>query len=139
MHTPLRGVLCRGGVLFRPGVISTWHLQSSLKTCQYRPAAGIPTLYSNWNLLQMLGVTTHIGSVCLLTVRSLVPIVPGAFLICTLSCSLPNTPPPPPLPPPPCRRANLSEEVQSWAEEVALDEQGHVRMIRQVRGCDRLA
>jgi hypothetical protein len=33
-----------------------------------------------------------------------------------------------------CRRANLSTEVQAWAEEVALDEQGHVRMVRQVRG-----
>jgi hypothetical protein len=31
------------------------------------------------------------------------------------------------------RRAELSPEVQSWAEEVALDEQGHVRMVRQVR------
>jgi rubrerythrin len=32
-----------------------------------------------------------------------------------------------------CRRAALSEEVQAWAEEVALDEQGHVRMVREVR------
>lgn len=31
-----------------------------------------------------------------------------------------------------CRKANLSPEVQAWAEEVALDEQGHVRMVRQV-------
>lgn len=30
------------------------------------------------------------------------------------------------------RRAPLSPEVQSWAEEVALDEQGHVRMVREV-------
>jgi hypothetical protein len=35
-----------------------------------------------------------------------------------------------------CRRASLSEEVQAWAEEVALDEQGHVRMVRQVLGAD---
>jgi hypothetical protein len=32
------------------------------------------------------------------------------------------------------RRAQLSNQVQPWAEEVALDEQGHVRMIRQVLG-----
>lgn len=32
----------------------------------------------------------------------------------------------------PSRRASLSEEVQAWAEEVALDEQGHVRMVREV-------
>lgn len=34
------------------------------------------------------------------------------------------------------KRASLSEEVQSWAEEVALDEQGHVRMVREVLGAD---
>lgn len=59
----------------------------------------------------------------------------------SVACALPTSPlnaraPPPHHPPPlthPHRRANLSEEVQSWAEEVALDEQGHVRMIRQVR------
>lgn len=28
-----------------------------------------------------------------------------------------------------CRRANLSNEVQAWFEEVALDEQGHVRCV----------
>eukprot|EP00879_Flechtneria_rotunda_P018960 GHRR01019904.1.p2 GENE.GHRR01019904.1~~GHRR01019904.1.p2 ORF type:complete len:107 (+),score=35.29 GHRR01019904.1:608-928(+) len=32
------------------------------------------------------------------------------------------------------RRANLSPEVQAWAQEVALDEQGHVRMVREVLG-----
>ncbi|KAF6253913.1 ferritin-like domain-containing protein [Scenedesmus sp. NREL 46B-D3] len=32
------------------------------------------------------------------------------------------------------QRANLSTEVQAWAEEVALDEQGHVRMVREVLG-----
>lgn len=31
-----------------------------------------------------------------------------------------------------CRKAKLSPDVQEWAEEVALDEQGHVRMIREV-------
>lgn len=32
------------------------------------------------------------------------------------------------------KRANLSNEFQAWVEEVALDEQGHVRMIREVLG-----
>ncbi len=32
------------------------------------------------------------------------------------------------------RKANLSNEMQPWIEEVALDEQGHVRMIREVLG-----
>jgi hypothetical protein len=35
------------------------------------------------------------------------------------------------------RKAALSPEVQSWAEEVALDEQGHVRMVREVNGYDQ--
>lgn len=34
------------------------------------------------------------------------------------------------------RKAPLSPDVQAWAEEVALDEQGHVRMVRQVNGPD---
>eukprot|EP00882_Tetradesmus_deserticola_P001009 GHRQ01001092.1.p1 GENE.GHRQ01001092.1~~GHRQ01001092.1.p1 ORF type:complete len:409 (+),score=152.07 GHRQ01001092.1:202-1428(+) len=34
------------------------------------------------------------------------------------------------------KRAKLSPEVQAWAEEVALDEQGHVRMVREVLGPD---
>lgn len=32
------------------------------------------------------------------------------------------------------KRANLSNEMQPWVEEVALNEQGHVRMIREVLG-----
>eukprot|EP00878_Enallax_costatus_P000877 GHUV01001004.1.p1 GENE.GHUV01001004.1~~GHUV01001004.1.p1 ORF type:complete len:475 (+),score=107.17 GHUV01001004.1:451-1875(+) len=35
------------------------------------------------------------------------------------------------------RKANLSPDVQEWAEEVALDEQGHVRMVREVNGYDK--
>eukprot|EP00884_Botryococcus_braunii_P020372 jgi/Botrbrau1/7018/Bobra.0165s0044.2 len=31
------------------------------------------------------------------------------------------------------RRANLSNEVQAWFEEVALDEQGHVRLTPQYK------
>ncbi|KAL4451331.1 hypothetical protein ABPG77_009403 [Micractinium sp. CCAP 211/92] len=34
------------------------------------------------------------------------------------------------------RKANLSEEIQVWAEEVARDEIGHVRIIREALGAD---
>ncbi|KAL4443882.1 hypothetical protein ABPG75_011619 [Micractinium tetrahymenae] len=40
--------------------------------------------------------------------------------------------------PPPIggRKANLSPEIQAWAEEVARDEIGHVRIIREALGAD---
>lgn len=77
-----------------------------------------------------------VGCVCwlaVLTVGALQPMChnlrTGHTVLIIGLCS-----PPPPLPlPPVLRRAELSSEVQSWAEEVALDEQGHVRMVRQVR------
>lgn len=52
----------------------------------------------------------------------------ASFLTLMLCCILAAPPPPPAH-----RKAPLTPEVQSWAEEVALDEQGHVRMVRQVR------
>lgn len=47
------------------------------------------------------------------------------------------------VPPEACRKAPLSPEVQAWAEEVARNEAGHVRAIREALGdfetpCPRL-